>query len=817
MSALLQDVRYALRMLAKSPGFTVIAVLTLALGIGANTALFSVVNGVLLNPLPYPHPERLVALAERFPPFPEASIAYPNFLDWARMNRTFELLAAYRHSNFNLTGRGDTQRLSAQEVSASFFRSLGVRPVLGRDFSPKDDEQGAAPVVILSGGLWKSKFGASPAILGQVLTLDGTGYLVIGVLPENFYFCCESMNFQLGDIYVPIGSQTGPWLVARDFHPGIRAIGRLKPGVTVEQARADMNGIALDLARSYPKTNKDTHVVVTQLRERMVHDIRPTLLVLLASVGFVLLIACSNVVNLLLVRAAGRAREFAVRSVLGATRRRVTRQVLTESVLLSTGGGGLGLLMAWWGTQAGLKVLPEALPRAGDVRMDLRVLLFALVVSMFAGILFGLAPAWKTSRSDLHETLKQGGRAASATRVRTQSTLVVVELAMAALLLIGAGLTIRSLQRLWTVNPGFDPQNVLSFDFTLPASTAKETSGQVDAMLQQLPSRVAAIPGVEAASVTDASEPMNDDWEEPFWIEGKPKPPTVREMPETLIYIVSRDYLRVMKIPLLRGRFFASQDGALSRRVGVIDETFAREYFPNQDPVGQRIVMEDSPFEIVGVVGHVKQWGLGEDGTGAVKIQVYALAEQIPDRWLPLLVRGTGFVVRTETPNYASADAIRTAIRTANSEQVAYDFKSMDRVLSDSLAAQTFGMILLGAFAAVALLLATIGIYGVVSHIAGQRTREIGIRMALGAQREDVLKIVMADAARMTFVGVPIGLAAAVLLTGLIKKILFGVSATDPLTFVAVAVLLSVVALAACYVPAQRAMRVDPMIALRDE
>ncbi|HXW55040.1 MAG TPA: ABC transporter permease [Candidatus Cybelea sp.] len=817
MSALIQDVRYALRMLAKNPGFTAIAVLTLALGIGANTALFSVVNGVLLNPLPYPHPERLVAVAEQFPPFPEASLAYPNFLDWVRMNRTFEALAAYRHTDFNLTGRGDAQRLSAQEVSASFFRSLGARPVLGRDFSPKDDERGAAPVVILSGGLWKSRFGASPEILGQMLTLDGTGYTVIGVLPENFYFCCESMNFELGDIYVPIGSDTGPWVVQRDFHPGIRAIGRLKPGVTIEQARADMDKIALDLARSYPQTNKDTHVVLAPLRERMVHDIRPTLLVLLASVGFVLLIACSNVANLLLVRAAERAREFAVRSVLGATGRRVTRQVLTESLLLSTAGGGLGLFFASWGTQAGLKLLPEALPRAGDVHMDPRVLLFALVVSTAAGILFGLAPAWKTARSDVHETLKQGGRSGSATRHRTQSILVVVELAMAALLLIGAGLTIRSLQRLWTVNPGFDAQHVLSFDLNLPRATAKETPGQVRAMLEQLPSRVAAIPGVAAASVTDGSEPMNDDWEEPFWIEGKPKPPTLREMPETLFYIVSRDYLRVMKTPLLRGRFFSRQDGALSRRVGVIDETFAREYFPTQDPVGQRIVIEDSPFEIIGVVGHVKQWGLDEDATDSVKIQLYTLAEQIPDPLLPPLVGRAGFVVRTATPNYASADAIRTALRTVNSEQVAYDFKSMDRVLADSLASRAFGMILLGAFAAIALVLATIGIYGVVSHIAGQRTREIGIRLALGAQREDVLRIVMADAARMTFVGVPVGLAAAVLLTGLIKKILFGVSTTDPLTFAAVAVLLSAVTLAACYVPARRAMRVDPIVALREE
>jgi predicted permease len=817
VGALFQDVRYGLRTLLNSPGFTLMAVLTVALGIGANTALFSVVNGVLLNPLPYPHADRLVAIAERFPPFPEASIAYPNFLDWVRMNHTFDLLAAYRHSDFNLTGWGETQRLNAEEVSTSFFRSLGVRPVLGRDFSPKDDERDAAPVVILSGGLWRTKFGGSPAILGQTLTLDGTGFAVVGVIPENFYFCCGSMNFQLGDVYVPIGSQRAKWLAERDFHPGIRAIGRLKPGVTVKQARADMNEIAVNLARSYPDTNKDTHVVVTPLRDRMVQGIRTTLLVLLASVGFVLLIACANVANLLLVRATRRAREFAIRSVLGATQGRVARQLLTESLLLSVAGGGVGLLVASWGTQAGLKVLPEALPRANDVRMDPRVLLFALVVSVLAGLLFGLAPALKTWRPDLHETLKQGGRGGSRERHRTQSILVVVELAMGVVLLIGAGLTIRSLARLWTINPGFDPHNVLTFDLALPPSIAKETPDQVRAMLRQLPDRIAEIPGVEAASLTDASEPLSSDWEEPFWVEGRRKPPTIREMPETLLYIVSPNYLRVMQIPLLRGRFLTSQDSARSRRVGVIDENFAREYFPNQDPIGRRIVMEDSPFEIVGVAGHVKQWGLDEDTGGSVKIQIYTLAEQIPDEWLPFVVKGAGLAIQTQGSNSANADRIRGAIRTANNEQVAYDFESMDEVISKSLASRKFGMILLGAFAAIALVLASIGIYGVMSYVAGQRTHEIGVRMALGAQPKDVRRLVLGEAARTTLTGVPIGLAAAAALTRLMGTMLFGVSTTDPLTFVGVAVLLSAVALAACYVPAERAMHVDPVVALRWE
>jgi predicted permease len=819
MGDLLQDARYSIRTLLKTPGFTAIAVLTLALGIGANTAIFSVVNGVLLNPLPYPNADRLVAIGEKFPPFPEASIAYPNFLDWARMNHTFEALAAYRGTGFNLTGWGEARHLRAVQVSAPFFSILGVKPVIGRDFSPQDDNRGAAAVAMLSGRFWKSKFGASPDVLGKTLQLDGTPYTVIGVVPENFYFCCETMNFELGDIYVPIGSQDAPWLTRRDSHPGIRAVGRLKPGVTVQQARSDMNEIALNLARAYPDSNKNARVALTPLRDRMVQGIRSTLLVLLAAVGFVLLIACANVANLLLARATGRAREFAIRSVLGATQRRVIRQLLTESLLLAIAGAALGLVLASWGTQAGLKVLPEALPRANDVRVDPRVLLFAFGVSILAGVLFGLAPAWKTAHPDLQETLQEGGRGGSGARHGTQAIFVVVELALAVVLLIGAGLSLRSLGRLWSVNAGFDPHHVLTFDLALPPSAAKKTPDQVRAMLRQLPDTIASIPGVEAASLTDAAEPMQGDDEESFWIEGRPKPQTENEMPETLFYVVSPNYLQAMGISLLRGRFFTSGDNGRSTRVGVIDENFARDYFSNQDPIGQRIRMafDNSSIEIVGVVGHVRQWGLDEDARGPVKIQLYTLAEQVPDTWTGWIAKGSSFVVRRQTANYPSADAIRSAIQKLNSDEVAYDFTSMDQVISDSLAARRFAMILLGVFAGVALLLASIGIYGVMSYVAGQRTHEIGVRIALGAQRQDVLKLVFGDAAQMTFAGVLVGLIAAAGLTRLIKSMLFGVSATDPVTFAAVAVLLSAVASAACYIPAQKAMRVDPIVALRHE
>jgi putative ABC transport system permease protein len=630
------------------------------------------------------------------------------------------------------------------------------------------------------------------------------------------------MNFELGDVYVPIASSNASWLTQRDSHPGIRAIARMKPGVTIEQARANMSEVAADLASTYRQTNKGATVLLIPMQERMVEGIQSTLLILLAAVGFVLLIACANVANLLLARSMGRAREFAIRSVLGATQTRVVRQLLTESLVLAISGGTLGLIFADWGTQAALTVLPHALPRANDVRIDPRVLLFTLAVSVIAGILFGLAPALKTSRWDLRETLQEGGRGMSGTRHRAQAVFVVAELALAVVLLICAGLTVRSLAHLWGANRGYQARNVLTFDLAFSPSIAKETPDQVRATLQQLPENIARIPGVEAASLADASQPLASDWETGFWIEGQPKPATAREMHQTLLYIVSPDYLRVMGIPLLSGRFFTADDHADSRRVGVIDQDFAREYFPNQNPIGQSIELKVdeehySPIQIVGVAGHVEQWGVDAKDRGSVRVEVYTLAPQITDAWLGDAMKGAGIVMRTQAPNYPSADAIRSALQQMNSEQAAYDFEPMDRVVAKSLAARRFAMVLLGVFAAVALILASIGIYGVMSYAARQRTHEIGVRIALGAQRRDVLRLVLSEAARVTLVGIPIGLVAAALLAGLIKSLLFGVSATDPLTYAAVALLLSAVALLACYIPARRAAKVDPMVALRYE
>lgn len=813
-----QDILFAFRQLCRSPGFTIVAVLTLALGIGANTALFSVVNGVLLNPLPYPRPEQLVSLTEKLPPFPHFAISYPNFLDWTRLNRTFQALAAYRQSDFNLTGSGEAQRVKAMEVSAGFFPLLNVQPLIGRNFLPDEDSRDGEPVVMLSASLWKTKFGASPSILGKALTLDGEGYTVIGVVPEDFYFCCETTNFRMGDVYVPLGAWNVPWMQDRGAHPGIFAIGRLKPGTTLEHARADMDRIASNLAATYPDPDKNIGVALAALREEMVGHVRPMLLVLLAAVGFVFLIACVNVANILLARSIGRAQEFAIRSALGASRGRLVRQLLVESTLLAFAGGTLGLLLAAWGTGAGLSVLPETLPRANAVRVDAHVLAFTVVVSVLAAVLFGLAPILQISGVAVQKVLKEQARGARGPNQNIQRAFVAVEVALAVVLLIGAGLTIRSLATLWSVNPGFDPRNVLSFTVGLPGSTEKGTPDQIRAYFNRLTDAIAGIPGVAAGSRTAGMIPMAGDNEVGFWIEGQAQPPTESEMPNALNYLVGPDYLKAMGIPLLRGRFITSQDNIHSSFVAVIDERFAREYFPNRNPVGEHIHLAglEELFEVVGVVGHVDQNGLDEDER-STRIQLYTSIAQIPDKFISAMAKSAGFVVRTEVPRDTITEAIRHTIAGMNSQQVAYDFEFMEGIISDSLSVRRSTMQFLAAFAVLAVLLATIGVYGVVSYLVGRRTHEIGVRMALGAGRRRVVLMVLAQAGKMVGLGVIVGLLASLGLSRLIGSMLFRVKSYDPLTFVAVAVALSVVAVVACYIPARRASRVDPMVALRYE
>ncbi|MBZ5670067.1 MAG: ABC transporter permease [Acidobacteriia bacterium] len=816
MSALFQDLKYGLRMLAKNPGFTAVAIITLALGIGANTAIFSVVNGVLLNPLRYAEPERLVALYSRTPDSPWWSISYPNFLDWVRENRSFSALAGYRTDSFDLTGIGEPERLPAEMISASFFPLLGVRPAIGRTFLPEEDQIGAAPVVLISDGFWKRKFGAAPDAVGKTLTLNGTAYTIVGVIPADFHY--SGNNFHLGDVYVPIGQWNDPTFRDRRTGMGMNAVGRLKPGVTFEQANADMDALGRHLAEEYPEANRGTGITLVPLKQNVVGDTQPFLLVLLAAVGFVLLIACVNVANLLLARSTARTHEFAIRTALGANRARVVRQLLTESVLLALAGGGLGLLIASWGMRAALRVLPEALPRAEEVHLDGRVLLFTLATSFLAGILFGLVPGLKTSQADLHETLKEGGRGSSGARHSAQRVFVVAEMALALVLLAGAGLMIRSLAKLWSVDPGFDPHHVVTFRVSLPPA-ASSNPDSARAAWRRIQDQVATVPGVQSASLTTAAMPMSGDSEVPFWLEGQPKPPSQAEMKQTLFYIVQPNYLKAMGIPLLRGRFLSSEDKEHTPLVTVIDERFAKLYFGNQDPIGKRINFDilNATAEIVGVVGHVKQWGLDTDATSSLQAQCYLQMMQIPDPFIPLMAGHTGIVVRTAGSPLAQVGSIRQTLNQISSQQVMYNIQTFEEIISGSLAARRFSMVLLGIFAGLALVMSCVGIYGVISCLAGQRTHEIGVRMALGAERRDVRRMVLAEGASMALVGVAIGLVAAFGLTRLMANMLFGVSAHDPLTLAGVAALLVLVSLAACYIPARRATKVDPMVALRYE
>jgi predicted permease len=817
LAGILQDIHYAFRMMRKSPGFTAVAILTLALGIGANTAIFSIVNGVLLNPLPFPHPQELTVLYEHTTNFEKFSISYPNFLDWQRTNSTFASMAAYRHEDFNITGSGEPERVRGGMVSAEFFPTLGVKPLLGRLFVRHEDGLGAAPVALLAEGFWQRRFGSARDIIGKQIIMNGDVYTIVGVIPASFHF--RAFNFGGGkDVYVPIGQTKDPFFYHRDAHKGMDAIGRLKPGVSLAAAQADMAQITRNLAAAYPNADKGTGAAVMPLRDELVHEVRPYLWLLLGAVGFVLLIACVNVGNLQLARSTGRAHEFAIRCALGADRWRVVRQLLTESVALGLAGGVIGACVAAWGTQAAIRLLPETLPRAEDVGLDGHVLVFTLAISILAGVVFGLVPALKMSRLGLQVTLKEGGRGASSARQRAQSVFVVCEMALALVLLTGAGLMIRTLARLWSVNPGFNPQNVLVFDVTLAPSLGANAATTRSA-IRELSQTLRAIPRIQATSVTGGAIPMSSDNEFPFWIDGQTKPANVSEMNQTLTYFVEPGYRKAMQIPLLRGRFIAASDDEHSPQVIVIDENFARKYFPSQDPIGRRIhlaIFNMDP-EIVGVVGHVKHWGLDlEADRHPLQEQIYSPFLQIPDAvWSG--PPQAGVVLRSADSPLGMVGAVREAIVKLNSQNVMYEARTMEAIIAESLAARRFSMILLSVFATLALLLSSIGIYGVISYVVGQRTREFGIRIALGAQPSTVLWLILGEGMKMAMIGVVVGIVAAAGLTRLMSQLIYGVGAADPVTFAGVIIVLTTVAFAACYVPARRAMRVDPIVALRYE
>jgi predicted permease len=814
METFFQDLRYGLRMLLKSPGFTAIAIVTLALGIGANTALFSVVNGVLLNPLAYPHSGQLVAIYGKSPGFDRAPITYPNFLDCRRETETFQSMAMYRNQDYSYIGAGEAgERLTGYQISADFFSTLGVAPILGRAFRADDDLLGAGPVVILGGGLWKRKFGSSLDVVGKSIVLNGTSYIVVGVIPPGFTFYGQDR-----DVYTPIGQYNDPSFRDRGIGMSAHALGRLKPGVTLSQAKTDMDGIAANLSEAFPEADKSVGITLFSMKEDIVGNVQPFLIVLLAAVGFLLLIACANVANLLLARAMGRTREFAVRAAMGASRTRVIRQLLTESMLLAGLGGALGILLAYWGTKAVLGALPGAVPRASEVSLDSRVLLFTIALSLFAGIVFGLAPALKTSRVNLQQVLKESGRGGSGARHRLHGVFVAGEVAMALVLLVGAGLMVRSLAALWRVNPGFNPNHAVTFALSMP-STDATTSAETRARLRHFDDALRAIPGVQAVSVTLGSRPMIHNSTLPFWIDGQPKPANLQEMPQVMFYLVEGGFQQAMGITLERGRFVTPQDDEHSSVVVDIDDVFARTYLPGENPIGKHVHLAtfDVTAEIVGVVGHVKQWGLDADSKSAIEAQLDYPFMQLPEKLMPMVADSVAVVLRTEGDPTTVMGSVRGAVEEIDPREVIYNVRTMDEVVSSSFAARRLSMLLLSVFAALALVLACVGIYGVISYLVSQRTHEIGVRMALGAEHSDILRLVIGHGARMALVGVAIGIGAALGLMRLMASQLFGVSAHDPLTFAAVAMLLIIVAVAACYIPARRAMRVDPMIALRHE
>ncbi|MGB6884986.1 MAG: ABC transporter permease, partial [Candidatus Acidiferrum sp.] len=748
MMSFWQDVRYGLRVLLKSPGFTAIAVLTLALGIGANTALFSVVNGVLLNPLPFPNPDQLVAVYSKTAEFEQSSISYPNFLDWVRDNHSFSKLGAFRSEEYNMTGQGEPERLHGHMISADFFPALGINPVLGRYFLPEEDKPGAAPVALIGDGLWKRKFGLSPDVLGKRISLNGKGYTVIGVARGQI------SDLSPSDVYVPIGQWTEPTFLNRGISMGTNAIGRLKPGVTFEQAVADMSSVGVNLAAAYPETNKDTGVTLVPLKTDVVGSVRGILLVLLGAVSFVLLIACANVANLLLARATRRSREFAIRSALGASPGRVIRQLLTESVMLAIAGGAIGLLLAKWGTRALLAALPETLPRVEDIGIDGHVLLFTVGISVLTGIVFGLVPALKTLRPDMHETLKEGGRGSSGARHRTQSVFVAVEMAMAVVLLIGAGLMIRSLAALWSIDPGFNPRNVLEFSVSSTFGQGV-TADQLRTKYRETLRQIRNVPGVEDVAMTGGSLPMSGDSELPFWVEGKPKPATEQEMSVALFYLVTPLYQDAMRIPLERGRLFTDRDDEHAPMVMLVDADFAHTYFPNENPIGKHINLAFLNFqaEIIGVVGHVEHWGLGSKQNQNLQAQMYLPLWQVPDPFWTLLGHGGEYVARTAGTPMGVVNSIREAAQGVDASSVIYEVRPMEDVVASSIATQRLAMMLLSVFSTLALVLSGIGIYGVISYLAGQRTHEIGVRMALGATSADVMRMVLGEGMRITLVG----------------------------------------------------------------
>jgi putative ABC transport system permease protein len=815
MDTLLQDLRYSLRRLAKSPAFTAIVVLTLALGIGANTAIFSAVNAVLLRPLPYNEPHRLVTIEHLYPSLDglEAPVSVPGFLDYEKKGRSFESMAVQSSWQANLTGVGDPVRLRGQRVTGKWFATLQVPALMGRTLQPGEDAAGREHVAVLSFEAWQRIFGADPKVVGRSLSLNGESYEVVGVMPRGF----RDFFNRDAEIWAPLVFRADQMTDENRTHEFLNLTARMRPGVSAEQAQGEMRTIADQLKRQYPDEYPPSwSLLVTPLSIQATGNVRPALLVLLGAVGFVLLIACANVANLLLARAAARSKEIAVRTALGATRERLLRQLLTESIIVSLAGGAVGLLLAYGGVRTLAAMNIGNLPRADEIGIDGTVAIFTLVVSLLAGVLFGLAPAIHTATPNLHGALKEGGRGTTADRGShaLRRSLVVTEVALALTLLTGAGLLLKSFARLQGVDPGFDPSHLLTLNISLPQTKYANDTVQVGFWDRALPA-IARVPGVTGVGAT-TTMPFSGSWATgSFEIEGYQSPEN-QPGPWGDIRFVSPGFFEALRIPLVRGRYLTDEDRMDTRLVAVIDQEFVRRYWPNDDPIGKRITFgppdgvtdttQNEWIEVVGVVGHTAHEGLDADP----RLQLYLSYRQATEPYMAVAVRTAGH------PE-GSVNLVRDAVRSVDPDQPISAVSNMEELMSKSVGQRRLSMVLLSLFSGIALVLASIGIYGVMSYSVTQRSRELGVRIALGADRGDVLRLVLRQGMGLALVGIGIGLGAALALTRLIESQLYGVAATDPTTFVLVAGLLATTALLANLIPAIRAMRMDPAVVLRDE
>lgn len=813
MAKVIQDLKYGLRVLRRSPGFAVVAVLVLALGIGANTAIFSVVNAVLLRPLPFPAPDRLVHVwhvppPKSFPGMTRFSVSTANYLDWQQQNQVFEEMAIFTGGSMNLTGGDKPEFLPAIQVSTDFFSVLGVKPELGRTFLPGEDQAGHDHEVILAHDFWLSRFPGDRNIVGRQITLNNEPYTIVGVMGPQITY--PDFNQK---IWKPLVWSAKERANRGEHHSLV--VARLKPGVELKQAQAEMTTISDRLARQYPEDDKDWGAIVVPMHEDIVGDVRPALLVLLGAVACVLLIACANVANLLLARALARSREIAIRTALGASRARLVQQLLVETITLALAGGVAGLLVAGSGAKLIVRFLEHQLPRSIDVSIDSRVLAFSLALSVLTGVLAGLLPAWKLSKSNVNETLKQGGRTSDAGGNRTRAALVVCEVALSLVLLTGAGLLIRSLWNLRGANPGFDANNVLTMSMPIPGNRYKTAGEEIDFWNRTL-ERVRALPGVEAAGTADAL-PLHGGSHQPIAIEGRPAV-AMSEQPEVDVRLISTGYLKALRIPVLRGRDFSETDAAGRQDVILISETMAKRFWPGENAVGKRLTLTFSPGrvrEIVGVTGDVKLDGLDQvEPNAIVYVPVKQLSAPANQDWHSI---GLNLVVRTSGEPANSSTAVTGIIHEIDPQQAMTDVMTMEQLMSQSISPQRLNMLLLATFAGLALALAAMGIYSVLSYAVRRRVHEIGIRMALGAQIRDVLRLIIFEGMKPVMIGLAIGVTAAMFLGRVVANLVFGVKTTDPATFVAVSALLATVALLATILPAYRATQVDPMKTLRDE